>query len=172
MSKLIQEGKGAVKSFQLPNGWEALSSKNLGAGRQVDKYAPVQYPDIRFCSYLRSLPLSKTDAIAFENCLYSEFHRLSPEEISGLTGLFEAMSNDSTFSFEQAYTCYLNSRRVVRVEGTWLKTAEKTLAIFVDLKGNGQLVQQLYFVAKQSEFAQLLETAENILLSISWQLQV
>jgi hypothetical protein len=42
--------------------------------------------------------------------------------------------------------------------------------VFVDVQGNGQIVQQLFFVCPASEFQQMQETAENIFLSIQWQL--
>jgi hypothetical protein len=129
---------------------------------------PVNRPDIRFCSYLRTLPLSHPASSAFQKVIYANFHQVGQVELDALEDLLEGMSDSSAFQILDSSTSYVNSRRVLTIRGRWLKMHEETVICIVDVKGDGLCVQQIYFTAPQSVFDKYTETANDIFLSIKW----
>jgi hypothetical protein len=159
---------GAIQSFVLPVNWvEKAPAPEIG-GRQLRQFHLINRPDLRFCSYLRTLPLSHQAAAAFQEILYSEFHKVSQTELDRLDAILEPMANAQGFQIVDATTDYLNSRRVLTLQGRWLKMLEETVSCFVDVKGDGLYVQQIYFTAPQGEFEKYANIANEIFVSINW----
>lgn len=159
---------GAIQSLEIPVNWvEAARKKEVG-GRQLRQFHLFKRPDVRFCSYLRNSSLSQPTAIAFEQVMYAEFHKVSQNELDKLDDILEGMSNPNAFQIIDAATDYLNSRRVLTVQGRWLKMFEEMISCFVDVDGDGLHVHQFYFTAPQGEFEKYAQIAEAIFVSIKW----
>jgi hypothetical protein len=162
------ENIGIIDSFRLPQGWtEALRAEPM-AGRTLRLFHPLEQPRVRFCTYERTVTLSRPTAEVFKQVLYSEFHDLAQAEIDQLQPIFEGMSNSGAFQIREATTGYLNSRRTLRIRGRWLRPQEDTLSLFFDVRGDGELVQQIYFTAPVVEFEDYREDADSIFTSIKW----
>ena len=164
----VADGPGAVLSLRLPAGWVAEPPVEVMGGRELVKYSAPARPQVCFCSMTLAFPLSRRGGEAFERCLYSEFHQLTDVEFGSLRELLEGMSNAGGFAVDECYTCYLNSRRVLKVRGRWLKTGETTICCFVDCSGDGRIVQHLFFSGPTVDFEHWSDTADAIFLSINW----
>jgi hypothetical protein len=160
---------GTIQSLEIPARWVAAPPSEEIGGRQLRKWHLLTRRDIRFCSYLRTVSLSKPGALAFQEVIYSEFHNVSQTELEKLDEILEGMSNTDAFQIIDANTGYLNSRRVLTVRGRWLKTLEETISCFVDVNGDGLHVHQIYFTAPNGEFEKYSETADQIFISIKWE---
>ena len=159
---------GTIQSLELPTKWVAAPPPEEVGGRQLHKWHLLTRRDIRFCSYLRNVSLSKPTATVFQEVLYSEFHSVSQTELEKLDEILESMSNTDAFQIIDANTGYLNSRRVLTIKGRWLKTLEETISCFVDVNGDGLHVHQIYFTAPSGEFEKYSQTADQIFISIKW----
>jgi hypothetical protein len=159
---------GAVLSFDLPAGWIEAPPRPTVGGRQLRVFHPQDKPAVRFCTYLRAVALSDPASRAFEQVLYDEFHKLRQEEIDTLADVFEGVSNSQAFQLIEAGTGYLNTRRVIRVYGRWIKAAEETMLLFIDVRGDARIVQQIYFTAPTADFKEFSAIADDIFVSIKW----
>lgn len=159
---------GQISSFKLPEGWLEASPAPQMAGRVLRKFCRSDNQSVRFCIYLRGVPVSNPAAAAFQKVLYADFHDLAAEEIASLAEVLEGMSNESAFQFNAAATNYLNNRRALQVEGRWLKPGEDTLCIFIDTDGSGRYIQQIYFTAPAGLLQAHLSEANSMFTSIEW----
>jgi hypothetical protein len=167
---LLIEDIGCASSLKIPNGWiEAPHSEHNGfAGREIRCFHPVGIPEVRFISYVRTVTLSAPAQEQFEKTLYSEFHRVLPDELHSLSSVLEALSNQSSFEIKAASTGYVSGKRALRVEGVWKMSGEQMLSFFFDQRGDAKLVQELCFIAPDSEFKKNLQFADSIFESIVW----
>ena len=159
---------GAIESLVVPVNWIESAPKKVSGGRQLRQFQLFKRPDIRFCSYLRTLPLSQPAAEAFQQVIYADFHTVSQTELESLESILEGMLNPKAFQIIDANTDYVNSHRVLSVRGRWLKMLEETVSCYLDVHGDGQHVQQIYFTAPQGEFEKYAQTADDIFVSIKW----
>lgn len=159
---------GIVGSVTLPAGWTEAPRQEPQGGRILRLFHPEGNPRVRFCSYERTVALSRPAAQSFQDVLYSEFHDLQQSEIDELQPVLEGMSNTSAFQITEAGTGYLNSRRTLRIRGRWLRNQEDTLSLFFDVHGNGEQVQQIYFTAPVADFDSYRHDADGIFVSIKW----
>ena len=158
---------GAIQSLEIPVGWVESTPRKVVGGRHLRQFHLFKRPDIRFCSYLRTLPLSHPTSAAFQQIMYADFHQVEQVELDTLDEILEGMSDSNFFQILDASTSYVNSRRVLTVKGRWLKMHEETVICIVDVKV-GLFVQQIYFTAPQFVFQTYTKTANDMFLSIKW----
>lgn len=158
---------GEVKSVSIPSGWTELKPHEFGE-RIVRVWQYEKEPRVRFVSYQRNGELSLNGASAFNRVLYNEFHTLNRPELSTLEELLEATAKADVFEVLAAYTKYLNNKRILRIDGTWLRDDVSSIAIWVDADGKGRKVQQLAFLAPKGFFDAYFAEAQAIFESIRW----
>lgn len=166
----MTEDLGCIESLELPSDWEASTDSSSFGGRAVKRFHPVGLTEVRFVVYLREVTLSRPSQEAFENVIYSEFHALTQDELDGLGEVLEGMSNSQAFHLASAITTYLCGKRVLKIHGRWLKSMEETLSCFVDVRGDGKIVQQIYFIAPFDLFEKYSAQVDKIFTSIKWKL--
>ncbi len=159
---------GEIATFSLPQGWREGARQEAIGGRTLHQFQAGSDCHVRFCIYIRTLPVSYPAAVDFQKILYGQFRDLLSEDIARLGEVLEGMSNQAAFEFNAASTNYLNDRRVLQVEGRWLKADEDTLAVFVDVDGTGRYVQQIYFTAPAGALESHLSLANSMFTSIKW----
>ncbi len=164
----FENSLGAVASFELPDLWSQAAAEPDVGGRQLRRFFLSFLPDVRFCSYFRTVPLSNPGAEVFQSALYSELHKLDSYELYQLEEVIEAMADDLAFEVLDASTGYLNGFRCLRIRGAWLAVDQLTDCVFLDVNGDGQFVQQLYFAAPSSLYKQHKPEGEAIFKSINW----
>lgn len=164
------EDIGCVASFEIPGGWiEAQRADHDGfAGREIRCFHPDGIPEVRFISYVRTVTLSAPAQEQFEKTLYSEFHRVLHDELIALSSVLEASANQSSFEISGASTGYVAGKRALKVEGIWKMSGEQMLSFFFDQRGDAKLVQELCFIAPESDFKKNLQLADSIFESINW----
>lgn len=164
----FENGMGAVASLELPELWlEAAHEPDVG-GRQLRRFHVSYLPDVRFCSYNRTVPLSNPGAETFQRTIYSPFHQVELDELFALEEIVEGIADDLAFEVVDAVTGYLNGFRCLRVRGIWLSVNHVSDTVFIDVKGDGSQVQQLYFAAPEQFFSDHREQGEAIFKSIKW----
>ncbi len=160
---------GSIESIELPSTWVETPAGEPFGGRILRKFCSPENAEVRFCHYERQIPLSTPASKAFSATLYDQFHELTEEEISALSEVLEGMSNRQNFQVKKAFTCYLNSRRVIQVEGRWAIPGTSSLACFLDVTGQAEQVEQIYFTCSDDLFADLVEqVVKEIFLSVVW----
>jgi hypothetical protein len=158
---------GEVAEVQIPHDWTELQSHEF-AERIVRVWQYDREPRVRFVSYQRNGELSLSGAGAFTKILYDEFNNLNRPELSTLVELLEATAKPDVFEISAAYTSYLNDRRTLRIDGTWIKDAVSSIGIWVDVDGKGRKTQQLAFLAPKETFEVYFAEAKAIFGSIRW----
>jgi hypothetical protein len=160
---------GAIQTMTIPENWVDYKD-NEGPGRRTTRrLAPYDAVQVTFQSIVRGVELSHPAREAFARVLYEEFHPLEGNEIKELREVLEGVANPEAFRIDQAWTAYLNSRRVIAVRGEWIKFKLKEASYFLDVTGKSLYVQQLSFSAPSKEFANVYEDFEReSLLSIEW----
>lgn len=160
---------GAIATANLPDGWIASPLEELPGRRSVLRVSPYDATQVTFLSTVRGVELSNPAREAFMQTLYSEFHSLTANEIAKLSEVLEGLANPAAFKVSEAHTTYLNSRRIIRVTGTWTKFKLQETACFVDLTGDSYYIHSLALSAPPREFKQYAEICEKeILLSVTW----
>ncbi len=160
---------GSIDSIALPSSWVETPAGEPFGGRILRTFCSPENAQVRFCHYERQIPLSTPASKAFSTTLYDQFHELSDEEISALSEVLEGMSNRQNFQMKKSFTCYLNSRRVIQVEGRWSIPNTSSIACFLDVTGQAQQVEQIYFTCPDNLFADLVEqVVKEIFLSVVW----
>lgn len=163
------ENVGCIKSLELPKGWARDSSPLESGGREVIRFHPTGSAQIAVCTFVRQLPLLREAAEAFLVTLNSDFHPLFQDELDLLEDVLEDMADPMAFQITEAFTGTIEDKRVLRIQGRWLKSLEDTLCYVVDVHGDGKIVQQLYYIAPADLFNDHKASADEVFQSVKWQ---
>ena len=159
---------GCIKSLELPKGWVRDSQPTDSGGRQIIRFHPKGLPQVSVCTSVRHLQLSRPAAETFQVTLNSDFHPLIQDELDLLVEVLEEMADPVAFQITAASTGSLNDKRVLRISGRWLPSVEDTVSCIIDVRGDGKIVQQLYYIAPAETFNDYLPAADKIFLSVKW----
>lgn len=168
MSTLVSD-YGQIKSMSLPAGWlEYEHESQPSSPFYLREFSAPGNPEVKIAFYYRGRRVDARSAEAFHNTLSAEMHDLTSSELEALALVLRNMAEDGAFETERARTADLNGRRVLTVQGLWTASALKSCAIFVDAEGDGEIIQEIYYVAPDMVFDRFAGTATAALRSIEW----
>jgi hypothetical protein len=157
---------GQISQLQLPEGWIEVEVKRHDFEQASLK--EFEKNDGHLCFYFRGLPTSESAARAFEQVLSEASHHLVAREIADLAETLDDTADDTEFKILDARTEDWNDKRVLVIEGRWLKDKLDMIKFFIDARGDGAIVQEIYFFGSASTYAGLLPEIKAALRTIKW----
>ncbi|HEY9676690.1 MAG TPA: hypothetical protein V6C76_01715 [Drouetiella sp.] len=159
---------GGIETISFPDHWCERTIQDSVLRQGVRAFHPQENPQVRVCSVMAQVELSRPAQDALQKILYEAFHTLTNAEVDSLSEILQAMSNPDAFSLESSATGYLCDKRALNVSGQWKGTMEQDLSFFVDLHGDGKWTQHIYYVGAPGDFEDYKTEANEILQSIVW----
>ena len=112
--------------------------------------------------------MTAPSAESFANCLEKEPGTISQASLEALQEVLGPLALKDDFNIEQACLKTLNGKKIMAVEGHWPGLDLKSSNIFIDTKGDGAIIYELYYAAPGDCFDQHKEAAEAAFASIAW----
>jgi len=161
---------GQIHAIDLPYGWIESDKKHVsGVGtRSFRMFHPPDVPAVMLCFYYRGLRISAAAGENFRKLLDQPAHRLTAPEIASITTVIRDKSDPKEFAVADARTEDSDKRRVLIVEGNYVRSGEKVINVFVDTDGSGTAVQEIYFQAPSNQYSDYFSTAKAAIYSIKW----
>ena len=157
---------GQIAQIQLPDGWVEIEVKRHDFEQASLKEFEKNGGHV--CFFHRGLPTSESAARTFVQVLSQAPHHLGAGEIAGLSETLSDTADEDEFKILDARTEDWNDRRVLVIEGRWQKDKLDMIKFFIDARGDGSVVQEIYFFASASTYAALLPEIKAALRSIKW----
>jgi hypothetical protein len=104
----------------------------------------------------------------FRNLLAAPLHSLTQVELEDLRQLLQTRSDPASFRAMVAKTQDIHGKRVLVIEGLFLKHALHARTLYVDTDGTGSAVQEITFQAPNARFVKNLLQGVKSLESIIW----
>jgi hypothetical protein len=160
---------GQISQLQLPEGWIEVEVKRHDFEQASLK--EFEKNNGHLCFYFRGLPTNESAARAFEQVLSEASHHLVAREISDLSETLGDTADDTEFKILDARTEDWNNKRLLVIEGRWLKDKLDMIKFFIDARGDGAIVQEIYFFGPASTYAGLLPEIKTALRAIKWKVR-
>jgi len=160
---------GQIAQMELPEGWVEGPPHTFSVGtRSFRELHPVEAPRFTLCFYYRGLLIPEAAGKAFHELLEKPAHVLSRAELQSVGEVLRDKARADDFNTSLARTEDLNGKRVLVVAGCYPRINEETVEVFVDARGDGRAVQEIYYQAPQDVFSQHAKAAKNAIRSIRW----
>jgi hypothetical protein len=162
---------GQIEDMALPNGWLQSAPHRFAGGvgtQSLYEFHPADAPPAKLCFYYRGLPESEEVGQKFRAVLDQEPHHLSGEEMKSLDEVLDDKAGAEAFTPFVARTENWNGKRILIVEGRYVKIGEDAMEIFVDAGGDGRLIQEIFFQAPRDLYEKYWTEAKKSMQSIEW----
>ncbi|MBI1270786.1 hypothetical protein GC174_10170 [bacterium] len=161
---------GPISSIELPSKWveQPHHNKDIHSPRTLRKFHHPEDDRIQLCLFYRGLPVTAPTAESFANSLAGEPGSITEDILEALQEVLGPLALKDDFNVEDACLKALNGRKVIAIEGRWPGLDLKSVNIFIDAKGDGAIIYELYYAAPGDCFDQHKETAEAAFASIAW----
>ncbi len=160
---------GQVDTLKLPPGWkEGQSLKPTGGASLLREFHPTDNKDVKLCFFYRGTRISEAGGKDFHKIIEQPPHILSSSEVESLRETLREKANPQEFKTLVAKTEDIDGKRVLVIEGSYSKTDTESRTILVDSDGSGTAVQEIFYQAPKSDYAQHLPVAIAALKSIRW----
>lgn len=160
--ELLNEGK--IKRICIPEDWVQERSSD----EWMITYSARIDTDVKLSFYYRGKPASPRTAENFQKVLQKPAHRLSAEEHESIEVVIRDASEEEYFDLAESRTEEINGNMVLVVEGFWKLSNVDSMGIFIDCKGDGREVREIYYLAPKDKFARFLPQIKAALNSIEW----
>ena len=169
-TSINQIGFGPISGIELPAKWVEQPHQNndTRSPRTIRKFHHPEDDRIQLCLYYRGLPVTAPTAESFANNLANEPGSIAQNILEALQEVLGPLALQDDFNIELAAVKMVNGRKVLAVEGHWPGLDLKSSNIFIDAKGDGAIIYEIYYAAPSDCFDQHKETAEAAFASIAW----
>ena len=169
-TSINQIGFGPVSNRELPSTWveQPHPNSDTRSPRTLRKFHHPEDDRVQICLYYRGLPVTAPSAESFANCLEKEPGTISQASLEALQEVLGPLALKDDFNIEHACLKTLNGKKIMAVEGHWPGLDLKSSNIFIDTKGDGAIIYELYYAAPGDCFDQHKEAAEAAFASIAW----
>ena len=159
---------GAVDEMKLPTGWlkGAEKQKIGGLGTSKQFLAPDK-SDVEITFFDRGTRY-KANADAFKSMLDKAPHIVSPAELQSISTILGNYNDSRAFQMNSCKTESINGKNVLVIEGQWKATGHKSYSVIANPDGKGESVQEIYFKAPATEYANQLGAAQQSFKTIKW----
>jgi hypothetical protein len=161
---------GQVADMKLPAGFVSgkQNSGNGGSSSFFQEYHSSADPDMKVYFEYRGHRMSPDSSSNFHQILAAPAHNLPQVELDKLQEVLQAKGGPSDFQISTAKTQDINGKRVLTVEGDYLKFGLRARTLYVDSDGSGSAVQEITFQAPTDRFKQNVVQGTKSLESIVW----
>lgn len=160
---------GQIGTMKLPSGFvEGESERGTVGSNMFQEYHLAADPSVKLYLEYRGFKMSKATGGKFHDILAEPPHKLSAEELKSLGEMFDTRSNPSEFHTQIAKTQDVDGKRVLVLEGRYLKHDLQARTMFIDADDTGRVVQQVTFQTPMDKRSQYFNDGINALESIKW----
>jgi hypothetical protein len=161
---------GQVADMKLPAGFVPgkQSGGNGGSVSSFQEFHSGSNPDMKVYFEYRGHRMSPGASADFHSVLAEPAHNLPQPELDKLHEVLQAKGGPSDFQISTAKTQDVNGKRVLVVEGDYLKFGLRARTMYVDSDGTGGAVQEITFQAPTNVFKQNIIQGTKSLESVTW----
>lgn len=157
---------GQVVQMRLQSDWVEIEVRHHDFEQaSLREFVLKSEMDAHLCFYFRGLPMRDMAGNAFRRTLSFSAHHLSPTELDNLTEVWDYHETEGDFKISRAYTADLRNRRILIIEGHWVTDNLDMIKLFIDAKGDGQIVQEIYFFAEPNLYKKHLPEIHEAFLA-------
>lgn len=161
---------GPVKEMEVPRGWIEKKLNNArGDLKSFVKYHHPDNVDVQICLFYKGLPVSDDSALLFSKVLASQLVSLTIDNLDSLQEILGNLAIIDEFEVDSAKLIPLNEKKVLLVEGNWIKLGLKSKSYFIDAREDGSIVYELYYAAPIKLYDEYIEAVDSALETIQWQ---
>ena len=160
-----------IASFSLPDGWREFEVPDQGFTQAtVREFRPAESVNdaVSMCVYNRGLAMDDGSASCFRSLITAPSHHLTPAEIGQQEELLKEAADSDRFSMLDARTEEINGRKALVIEGRWIKSQTDMIRIYLDIRGDGRFVQELFFSAPRADYESHIRQMRACFKSIKW----
>ncbi len=168
-----QVSVGQIESISIPHDWiEGTSEDNVRGDSFYREFSDV-ISGARISFYYRGRPLSDGTDTAFKSILGRDLGELSRIEFASIAPeLIGVLAYSSNFEIKVIRVSTLNGKRILEINGRYLDETGPLMTtskqIFIDVLGDGRIVQQIEIQSPEDKSKVLESTLDMILDSIKW----
>jgi hypothetical protein len=160
---------GQIEHLVVPIGWlERPVDRHPMQLWTLREFHPASLPSVRLYIYYRGHPVSQRSGEAFEILLNKPAHELDESEWWSVQEVLRDAALPEAFERRRARTYDWSGKRVLIVDGHWLRLKEDSFAIFINAADHGCQVQEVHFVGPTTDYQYYLPDALLALNSIRW----
>lgn len=165
---------GAVDRIDIPPQWkEGKREDNVRGNSSYREFIGTANDGGRISFFDRGLPLSDSSASVLKSILSKQAGSVSKVELFPIASeLLGPVADPSKFDMNSISVAKLNGKNVLEIQGRYLDEPEgkrkDSKQIFVDVLGNGKIIQEIELQSQQNKTVKLGSTFEKILKSIKW----
>lgn len=145
---------GQIRHIDIPSNWkQKQTSDNLDTS--VGNFTAFQSDknkDSLLCFYSRGGAMDDAAAKAFTDLLSRPVHQLTEAELNNLKPILRERLPGENFAVTQANTQVIDGRKVLYVEGRHTNADLNVAALYIDAKGDGRFVQEVYYQAQSRAY--------------------
>lgn len=162
--------QGPVARLVVPEGWLEQPVPRRGDFdiTTLRKFTPAEKDNVQLVFHYRGLPISGNQAQNFQHLLAQEPHELVPEEWWLVQEVLNRMAIPDEFHLNSVRTQLVNQRTVLIAEGSWATLDFDMCSMFIDIEGDGNLVQEIYYAAPADEYQLYLPLFNLAVSTIEW----
>ncbi len=155
----------------LPEGWREFPVPDQGyALYSVREFRAADAKDdaVTLCLYNRGLALNDLTAESFTKVLAQKNHHLTPGELDQLELLLRDAGDPEVFSLLDGRTEEINGRKVLVIEGRYIKSGTRMLRFYFDVNEDGQFVEEVFFSAPPDEYDKSVKAVKACFHAVVW----
>lgn len=161
-----------VKCIDVPRGWiRDAADTGFVPGRVVCRFKPPGESAawLELSTDAMSERPDEQCAKLFKKALNENPHALSQDEISGLHGLLNSRAEPKEFEMSECQTLNWNGRRVLLVEGHWLRDpGNYNYCIFADIFGDGLAPLAIFFYGPPEQYRRFSPLGIAAIKTVKW----
>lgn len=160
---------GQIQTMTLPDDFVQGPSRSGTAGNSMfQEYHLKSDADIKVYFQYRGRRMSNAGAREFQSVLSQPPHTLKQAELDKVSETLRDKSDHQTFRIMSAKTQDINGKRVLIVDGQYLKHGLYARTMYVDSDKTGSVVQEITFQTPMSKLTSYLAKGVKSQESIAW----
>lgn len=160
---------GVVATCRLPAGWvENVAPAADTQSVRFREFHPADHPAAKICFFFRGHRVTESAAGDFQKLFSKADHYLTPSEFKSLAEILRDLADEAAFKLLQAATRDLSGRKVLTVEGRFIRSEHDTYSVYVDVDGSGSIVQEVHYQAPKADYPRYLKEVKLSVDSIQW----
>ncbi|MBZ0186660.1 MAG: hypothetical protein K8F91_10460 [Candidatus Obscuribacterales bacterium] len=160
---------GQIARLTLPTGFEpGVKRAGTSGNNFFAEYHLASDPDVLLYFEYRGARMSKASSDSFRQLLEGPAHHIKADQLQEFGELLSDKRNPKDFRVDVARTQDLNGKRVLVVEGRYLKHDLQARTIYIDADGSGSAVQEVTFQTPPDKVNQHFLSGVQALESIKW----
>lgn len=161
--------EGQISKMTLPAGWSRSAEQpKASVTSNYVEFHSEKNPTAKLGTYYRGHRISPLAGKRFHELLKAPPHELTSAEYLSLEEVLRDKAKAADFKVASKKTVSIGGKTVLLVEGKFNEIKQDAYAIYVDAEGSGEVVQEIFYQAPESQYSTNLKAAEETIKSIVW----